>query len=167
MNDFEANTTIPDDHASWSDLKPEVKGLFQLAAQSWEDTDQATQYVEQALQQCDDIETLVSAYRFYFYKSQTSKAIEVANRVLDRLSRERNLPSSWNELKPILAGHQEDTTLRLYLAAYAAKSLLLAQLGNLEEAEEIAGQVKSIDPRREFCATTLHEVLTNRDDESD
>ena len=55
---------------------------------------------------------------------------------------------------------KDDPILRLYLTAYAARGLLLAKLGRLDEARLISCRVKELDDRREFCASTVFDVLT-------
>ena len=54
---------------------------------------------------------------------------------------------------------KDDPILRLYLAAYAARGLLLAKLGRLDEARLICCRVKEIAGGREFCASTVFDVL--------
>ncbi|MCC9608435.1 hypothetical protein LOC68_10295 [Blastopirellula sp. JC732] len=161
MNSPTEETVAPAEIASWSALPPESKKLFQLAAENWDQSEVASQYVERALEESNDMETLVSAYRYYFYKSQPTRALELAEMVLERIRSEQNLPTEWDELEPLLATHQQNLPMRLYLTAYAAKALLMAQLGDYEAAKTIAARVSVLDPRREFCATTVHEVLTN------
>ncbi|WP_199186845.1 hypothetical protein [Blastopirellula marina] len=147
--------------ASWSALPPATKRLFQLAAENWEHSEVASQFVERALEQSDDMETLVSAYRYFFYKSQPTRALQLAEQVLARLRADNQLPTAWEDLQPILSNHQQSPAARLYLTAYAATALLKAQLGDYESAKTIAARVSELDTRREFCATTVHEVLLN------
>jgi hypothetical protein len=46
-------------------------------------------------------------------------------------------------------------------------SSLLAQLGKIEEAKFISTRVKEIDDSREFCATTVFEVINRPPDEEE
>jgi hypothetical protein len=45
--------------------------------------------------------------------------------------------------------------------------LILAQLGKIEEAKEISQRVKEIDDSRQFCSTTVFEVITRSPDEDE
>ena len=78
-----------------------------------------------------------------------------------------NLPHEWSRLKPILITRKQKPEIRLYLNAYAAQSLILAQLGRIEEAKLVSQRVKEIDDSREFCATTVFEVITGSPDEDE
>ena len=69
--------------------------------------------------------------------------------------------------KSILITRKQEPTIRLYLNAYAAQSLILAQLDRIEEAKIISHRVREIDDSREFCATTVFEVITIFPDEDE
>jgi hypothetical protein len=132
-----------------------------LAANHWDDNELSESYIAQALQEhAGELEVLVSAYRYYFYKSRSERALTLADQVLDRLRRDASLPREWEELRPTLLAGKNDPILRVYLAAYAARGLLLAKLGRLDEARLISCRVKEISDRREFCASTVFDVLT-------
>jgi tetratricopeptide (TPR) repeat protein len=132
-----------------------------LAAEHWDENALSERYIEQALEAHDgELEVLVSAYRYYFYKSRSERALALADRVLERLQRDASLPRAWEELRPTLMASKDDPIIRLYLAAYAARGLLLAKLGRFDEARLISSQVKEFDDGREFCAGTVFDVLT-------
>lgn len=153
---------------SWCDVKPEIKQLLLLAGENWEDTGLAEKYIREALLRAgDDLDVLIGAYRFFFYKHRPNIALSIVDRVLQLITVRENLPWEWSEIKPIAIARKQDANIRLYLNAYAAKGLVLAQLGRLEEAKIISQQIKEIDDSREFCATTVFEVITKSPDEDE
>lgn len=156
------------DTLSWCDVEPEIKQLLLLASKNWENTGSAEKYIRKALSQApDNLDVLVSAYRFFFYKHQPAAALSIAEQVILTIARQEKFPSTWVELKPILGDRATEPPIRLYLNAYAAKGLILAQLGKLEEAKIISQRVKEIDDTRQFCSTTVFEVITRSPDEDD
>ena len=156
------------DRFSWCDIEPEIKQLLLLAGENWQYTGLAEKYIRQALSKAgNNLDVLVGAYRFFFYKHKPAIAFSIAQKVLVAIANQENFPSKWLELKPILLSRKQEPNIRLYLNAYAATGLILAQLGRIEEAKEISEQVKEIDNSREFCATTVFEVITRSPDEDD
>ena len=156
------------DRLSWCDVKPEIKQLLLLASENWEYTGLAEKYIREALSKAENnLDVLVSAYRFFFYKHQPAAALSIAQQVIQLIATAEKFPQDWSQLKPILSDRVTDPTVRLYLNAYAAKGLILAQLGKLEEAKEVSQQVKEIDDTRQFCSTTVFEVITRPPDEED
>ena len=153
---------------SWYDVEPEIKQLLLLASENWEYTGLAEKYIRSALFQAgNNLDVLVGAYRFFFYKHQPAAALSIAEQVLQLISKTENLPIEWSKLRPILLTHKQEPHIRLYLNAYAAKGLILAQLGKLTSAKEISERVREIDDSREFCATTVFEVITQSSDEEE
>jgi tetratricopeptide (TPR) repeat protein len=153
---------------SWCDIEPEIKQLFLLASNNWEYTDLAEKYIRKALSKANNnLDVLIGAYRFFFYKHQPKTTLSIVQQVLQLITTQENLPVEWLQLKAILITHKEKPNIRLYLNAYAAKSLVLAQLGKIEEAKFISARVKEIDDSREFCATTVFEVITRPPDEEE
>ena len=156
------------DQFSWCNVEPEIKQLLLLASENWEYTGLAEKYIRSALFQAgNNLDVLVGAYRFFFYKHQPATALSIAEQVLQLISKTENLPIEWSQLKPILLTHKQEPNIRLYLNAYAAKGLILAQLGKLTSAKEISERVREIDDSREFCATTVFEVITQSPDEEE
>ena len=154
---------------SWYDIPEDVKHLLVLASEHWEDTERSQQYMNDALAIAEDnIDVLVGAYRYFFYKSNPTMALTIAQKVLNKIQKAENLPENWEELKPILINRKDDSdTIRMYINAYAATGFVLAKLGKLEEAKEVTERVKEIDEKRESCATTVFEVLTAPPEEDD
>ena len=57
---------------SWYDVPEEVKSLLILAANTWENTVESESYINQALSKAEDnIDVLVTAYRYFFYKNNS------------------------------------------------------------------------------------------------
>ncbi len=161
-------TTPVQERLSWYDVEPEIKRLLLLASENWEDTDLAEKYIREALSKAgDNLDVLVGAYRFFFYKHQPATALSIAQQVIEAIATRENLPLEWTELKPILSDRATDPQIRLYLNAYAAKGLILAQLGRIDEAKAISQRVKEIDDSRQFCSTTVFEVITKSPDEDE
>lgn len=152
---------------SWfSDAAP-GSNLLVAAAYSWENTPESDRYVQQALAQPTvGLDVLISAYRYYFYKNADELALQVANTVLSRVQQLEGWPTDWETLKPILISRLDDEMARLYLNAYAAVGLLLARLGQVEEARVIGEQVQQIGAK-EFGADVLLTVLNSSPDEDD
>ncbi|WP_036489233.1 hypothetical protein [Myxosarcina sp. GI1] len=156
------------DRVSWCDFEPEIKQLLLLASENWEYTGLAERYLREALFKAgNNLDVLVGAYRFFFYKHQPTTALSIAQQVIQKIATIENLPFEWLQLKSILRDRKLEPNIRLYLNAYAAKGLILAQLGKIEEAIEISQRVKEIDDSREFCSTTVYEVITKSPDEDE
>lgn len=131
------------------------------AAQTWENTEVSEQYIQQALAQPEvDLDVLISAYRYYFYKNNNALALEMAVTVCDRIQKNEQWPTDWKSLKPLLAAQLDHEMVRLYLNAYAASGLLLARLGKLEMAQTIADHVQQIEAK-EFGGELLLNILNS------
>ncbi|NBD31553.1 MAG: hypothetical protein GVY17_00905 [Cyanobacteria bacterium] len=153
---------------SWYDAEPEVKQLLLLASENREDASLSENYVRKALFKAgDNLSVLVGAYRFFFYQHQPTVALAIARQVLQSITARENLPAQWSQLKPILEARQQNANIRLYLNTYAAISLVLAQLGEIEEAKLISQRVRGIDDTRQFCATTVFDILSHSPDEDE
>jgi hypothetical protein len=154
---------------SWYDLSDEVKRLLIAAANTWEDTAQSQDYMQQALAIAgQSLDVLVAAYRYFFYQHNDAAALQVvATQVVEQIRQSEGLPADWERLAPLLNCRKEEPNIRLYLNAYAASGLLLARLGALEAAKEITARISAIDDRREFGATTVLHILTHPADEED
>ncbi|MDJ0843629.1 hypothetical protein [Crocosphaera sp.] len=153
---------------SWYDASEDVKELLVLATDNWENSSLSEQYINQALEKAgDNIDVLVGAYRFFFYKNKPELALKIAKKVLGIIQEKENLPLEWEQLQPILMKRQQEPNIRLYLNAYASQGYILAKMGEIEAAKLITERVQEIDEHRESCATTVFEVLTKDPDEDD
>ncbi len=139
------------------DVADDVKELLILAAQTWENTEESTKYMQQALANTD---ILVAAYRYFYYKNNYVLALTTAEKITAKIKKAESLPDNWQELKPILVKRHEESQIRLYLTAYAASGLVLAKLGNIEKAKEISIRIKGIDDKNDFGAGILLDILT-------
>jgi hypothetical protein len=153
---------------SWYDAPEDVKRLLMSAATTWENTTESELYILEALAQAEvNLDVLVTAYRYFFYKSNPQMALMIAQKVMDRIQILEHLPEQWSELKPILLDRKEESNIRLYLNAYGASGLVLAKLGELEKAKEITARVKEIDEKEFGSAGVVFDVLTNPIDDDE
>ncbi|MEM1392548.1 MAG: hypothetical protein AAGG00_04495 [Cyanobacteria bacterium P01_H01_bin.150] len=151
---------------SWFEVPEDVKQLLVLAADNWENTSKSEKYINQALAKTDNnIDVLISAYRYFYYKQNYQMALETAEKVKKKVKETEKLPDNWEQLKPILIQRKEEQNIRLYLNSYAATGLILAILGKGEEAKSICNQVKEIDDKNDFGAGILFDVLTRPPEE--
>ncbi|MEL7243201.1 MAG: hypothetical protein AAGM40_12755 [Cyanobacteria bacterium J06573_2] len=151
---------------SWFQVSEDVKQLLVLAADNWENTSESEKYINQALAKTDNnIDVLIAAYRYFYYKQNYQMALETAEKVKLIVKETENLPDNWEQLKPILIQRKEEQNIRLYLNSYAATGLILAILGKEEEAKSICNQVKEIDDKNDFGAGILFDVLTRPPEE--
>ena len=151
---------------SWFQVPEDVKQLLVLAADSWENTSESEKYINQALAKSDNnIDVLISAYRYFYYKQKYQMALETAEKVKSKVKETEKLPDNWEQLKPLLIQRKEEQIIRLYLNSYAATGLILAILGKEEEAKEISNKVKEIDKKNDFGAGILFDVLTRPPEE--
>ena len=81
---------------SWYDASEDVKELLVLATDNWENSSLSEQYINQALEKAgDNIDVLVGAYRFFFYKNKPELALKIAKKVLGIIQEKENLPLEW------------------------------------------------------------------------
>lgn len=166
-------STSDEPSLSWYDLPAEVKQLLIAAANTWEDTAQSQNYMQQALAIADaldvdkSLDVLVAAYRYFFYKHNDAAALQIATQVIAQIRQSEGLPETWEELAPLLSRRKEEPIIRLYLNAYAASGLVLARTGDIDQATVITTRVSEIDDRREFGAATVLHILTHPDDEEE
>jgi tetratricopeptide (TPR) repeat protein len=153
---------------SWFEVPEDVKQLLKLAADNWENTSESEKYINQALAKTgDNIDVLISAYRYFYYKQNYKMALETAEKVKNKVKQTENLPENWKQLKPVLINRKEEQIIRLYLNCYAATGLILAILGKEEQAKEICNKVKEIDDKNDFGTGILFDVLTRHPEEDD
>ncbi|RCJ26035.1 hypothetical protein A6770_27100 [Nostoc minutum NIES-26] len=151
---------------SWFEVPEDIKKLLILAAQNWENTSESEKYIQQALSKSGgNSEVLVAAYRFFYYKNNYLLALQTAVKVLDKIKEEEQFPDNWDLLQAILVNRREEPKIRLYLNAYAAAGLVLAKLGEIEQAKEISIRVKDIDQKNDFGAGILLDILTRPPEE--
>jgi tetratricopeptide (TPR) repeat protein len=153
---------------SWFQVPENVKKLLILAADNWHNHEQSEKYMQQAIAaSADHLDILVSAYRYFYYKNNYVLALQTTTQLLDKIKKAEKFPESWEQLKPILMNRREENQIRLYLNAYAATGLVLAKLGELEQAKEISIRVQEIDPTNNYGAGILLDILTRPAEEDD
>jgi len=149
------------DRYSWYNAPEEIKQLLHAAVETWEDTAQSEQFILQAIAHPQtDLDTLVSAYRYFFYKQKDAMARRLALQVMEEIRSQAALPETWEDLRPILQDRILDPTIRLYLSAYTALGVMLARWGAFQAAMEIADRVKTLDDKDEFGAGVLVKILS-------
>ncbi|WP_193195363.1 hypothetical protein [Nostoc sp. MG11] len=153
---------------SWFQVPDDIKELLILAAQTWENTSESEKYIQQALAKTgDNADILVAAYRFFYYKNNYILALQTTIKLIDKIKEAEKFPDDWSRLKPILIKRREEPQIRLYLNAYAASGLVLAKLGEIDQAKEISTRVKEIDAKNDFGAGILLDILTRPPEEDD
>lgn len=160
--------TVQEQKFSWYQVPDDVKHLLALATENWENTAISEGYINQALAQAaESPDVLIAAYRYFFYKNNPLRALQIATQVLNQVKVAENLPDNWEELKPLLLDRRDEPRIRLYLNAYAASGFVLAKLGEVEKALEIGARVKEIDNRNEFGASVIVDILTKPPEDDD
>lgn len=155
-------TTIQRDLYSWYAASEEIKQLLMAAVENWENTPRSQKFILQAIEHPEtNIDTLISAYRYFFYKKRNCMARSLAMRVMDSVQQAESLPQEWEELEPILIKRFLDKPIRIYLSAYTALGVMLARWGALKAAIEIASRIHSIDEKDEFGAGALLRILNS------
>ncbi|HIK43798.1 MAG TPA: hypothetical protein IGR64_02810 [Leptolyngbyaceae cyanobacterium M65_K2018_010] len=155
-------------HLSWYLVPPDLKDLLWAAAVSWQDEAQADRYIQQAIDHpATSLDVLVSAYRYFFYRHNDRMAQQIAQQVLALVAEAEDLPQTWPALQPILRQRRTDPPIRLYLTAYSALGMMLARLGEVDEAQAIAGRLQSVDDDNEFGAKLILDILSPQEDDDD
>ncbi|MEM9925597.1 MAG: hypothetical protein AAF915_17905 [Cyanobacteria bacterium P01_D01_bin.50] len=159
---------IDTEKLSWFQVPKDIKKLLILAAENWENTSESEKYINQALAKTgNNTDVLIAVYRYFYYKQNYSMALQIAEKVIEKVNTSENLPSSWQELKPVLMKRKEEVNIRLYLNAYAASGLVLAKLGEIDKAKERCIKIKEIDDRNDFGAGILFDILTRPPEEDE
>ncbi len=152
---------------SWFEAPEHVKANLQKAIESWEDTEKSSQYVLKALEENrGNLNVLVSAYRFFFYKQNYPMAIQIALKIMDILRSKRSIPEEKREMLAYLRSNLEDYDIRLFINAYSAYAFMLMSLGSLEKATEILNLLKEIDEKGEFGISTMLGLIEVREDDN-
>lgn len=168
MPNLEITMQVDTNKFSWFQVPEDIKKLLILAAQTWENTSESEKYMQQAVAKTGEYtEVLVAAYRYFYYKNNYLLALQTTNQLLDKIKEAEKFPDDWEQLKPILVSRKEDSQIRLYLNAYAAAGLVLAKLGEIEQAKIISSRVKEIDENNDFGAGILLDILTRPPEEED
>ena len=157
---------------SWLDVSDRIKNLLILAAENYGNTPEADKYINQAINEATNqeeyLDILVAAYRYFYYKNNYLMALQAANQLMAKIKEAEKLSDNWERLKPILSARQESPIIRLYLNAYVASGLVLAKLGQLEQAQTVCTQIQGIDHQNQFTgAKILLDILTKPKDDDE
>ncbi|AFY58854.1 hypothetical protein Riv7116_6526 [Rivularia sp. PCC 7116] len=146
---------------SWYDVPDDIQELLKSAADNSENTSECEKYINQALSKTDkELDVLIAAYRYFFYKQKYQMALETAEKVQEKAKQEAKLPDAWEDQKPILIKRQAEQIIQTYVNAYSATGIILAAQGKAEKAQEISDKVKNIDPANVFTAGVLADIST-------
>ena len=75
---------------SWFDVADDVKELLILAAQTWENTEESTKYMQQALVKTgDNTDVLIAAYRYFYYKNNYVLALTTAEKITAKIKKRK------------------------------------------------------------------------------
>jgi tetratricopeptide (TPR) repeat protein len=141
-----------------------VRTLLIQAAEAWHDKVQSEHCIHQALQEADHYpDILVAACRYFYYQDEGAMALRMAQRILENVKLEEDLPDDWEHLKLILMNRRCDPNVRLYLNTYAATGFIYAKMNDVEQATNITEKIQEVDPDDEIGASLLLEVLYAED----
>ena len=153
--------TLPVEPPSWYQVPSEIQQLLLAAVATWDDAVRSEKFILRALAHPDaSLEVLVSAYRYFFYRSNDGMARRLAMQVMDRIQIEAALPQEWEQLQPLLQERLDDPPIRLYLSAYVALGMMLARWGALQAAVEISHRIQAVDAKGEFGAGAILRILS-------
>lgn len=142
-------------------LPPEAERHLQLAGLSYHLGDVAeTHLLEARALAPGHAGVLIGLYRFYFYKGQLEKALEIAKLCLEKAAGENNLPADWRKTAAADAvfDRYEDMRPRFFLFALKAYAYLQMRLGDLDEGLAAARKLLELDPSDKIGATVLLEI---------
>ncbi|MEM7726361.1 MAG: hypothetical protein AAF208_08300 [Cyanobacteria bacterium P01_A01_bin.45] len=153
---------------SWFQVPEDVKQLLLLAAENWGNPLESEIYINQALEKTENnIDVLISIYRYFYYKSNNPMALQTISKVLDVIKKTEDFPDDWEKQKLILESRRNERKIRVYLSSLAAYGLVSAKLGNIEEAKTIFARVKQLDENDEFSSGVLLDIVTRPHDEDE
>jgi hypothetical protein len=157
MDEYSAQAVLP----SWYQVPETIKNLLLSAVSAWENPERSESFIVQALEHPQtNLEVLISAYRYFYYRHNSGMARRLAMQVMDQIKAQENWPDEWVELEPILITRRHDPVVRLYLSAYTALGMMLARWGAFQAAIAITERIKKIDPQDEFGAGVIRKILT-------
>jgi tetratricopeptide (TPR) repeat protein len=143
-------------------LPPEAEEFLQLAAESYADCETAERYLRQAQQWAPDhAAVLIGFYRFYFYKGRLREALEIANRCLEKATRENEMPRDWRRARATDAvfDSYEEMLPRFFLFSLKGYAYLQMRLGAIAESRVAIEKLLELDPSDKIGAKVLLGVL--------
>ena len=120
------------------------KNCSSRAAEQLDDRAASESFVEQALARFgDDLEVLVSGYRFFFYRSRPECALALVRERSGCARREAKLPETWARAGTVACRRHERRDASSVPGRLLGRlGLLLAQLGEFDEARDISRRVQ-------------------------
>jgi hypothetical protein len=110
------------------------------------------------------IDVLIALYRFYFYRSDLTKALAVAENCLASNAGEIGVAADWRVLESDGRDFADldSPPHRLHLFALKAYGYLLLRLGRGEEGEAVLAKVRALDPGDRVGSGVLQQVMAVR-----
>lgn len=143
-------------------LPEEAERHLQLAGLSYHLGDVAeTHLLEAQTAAPDHVGVLIGLYRFYFYKGQLEKALEISIKCLKKAALENNLPTDWRQAAASHAGfgRYDDMRPRFFMFALKGYAYLQMRLGKLEEGLAAIEKLLELDPADKIGAGVLLGII--------
>lgn len=135
---------------------------LRLASLAWHDDACAERHLWAAHAAAADHEAvLIGFYRYYFYKTRLSEALNVARRCILEAARDNALDPDWRRVGPDDAefGHYEAAGPRFYLFSLKAYAYLQLRLGAIAEGRDAAAKLLDLDPTDKVGGRVLLDVI--------
>jgi len=143
-------------------LPAEAEEFLDLASKTYADSETAERYLRQAQQWAPDhAAVLIGLYRFYFYKGRLREALEIANRCLEKATRENNMPRDWRRARAqdAVFDRYDEMLPRFFLFTLKGYAYLQMRLGALDESRIALAKLLELDPSDKIGAKVLLGVL--------
>src|SRR5208283_4942868 len=143
-------------------LPAEAEEFLDLASKTYADSETAERYLRQAQQWAPDhAAVLIGLYRFYFYKGRLREALEIANRCLEKATRENNMPRDWRRARAqdAVFDRYDEMLPRFFLFTLKGYAYLQMRLGALDESRVALAKLLELDPSDKIGAKVLLGVL--------
>lgn len=132
------------------------------ASELWHEPERAEALLLAAMAAAPDSEAvMVALYRFYFYRGELEKALDLAERCIAHAAEEIGIDPDWRRgaASGFDFGDYALPRHRFYLFALNAYGYLLARLGRKEAAEEALSAVMRLDPNDRIGSRQLLGML--------
>ncbi|MET0116837.1 MAG: hypothetical protein ABW090_05390 [Sedimenticola sp.] len=151
------------------DLEPEVNAHLQRAAMTVADRKTSLEALNEARRNApDQLEVLVSLYKFHFYQGDTEKAQDIVFQALIKSSRQEGFSHNWNHLHADSADWSNPrSAARIYLYSLKALAFIRLRQNDIEDAESILAVLDRLDPLDRVGANVIRELLAGLLEETD
>jgi hypothetical protein len=143
-------------------LPPEAENLIAQAALDYGEPGAELALLKARILAPDNLSVLVGLYRYYFYQHRLDEALEVAERAMQVSACQLGLPADWRSLNErwlATAAGISFGTLRFYLLALKAASVVLLRLGQISASRERLSRIADLDNRDQLGAGKLLQVV--------